>query len=269
MDHAGATLASQTQLREVFDYLSKNPLANPHSKGALGERSAVEVSSCRELILSHFGASPEEYAVVFTAGSTASMKLVADCFPWTDNSVYCYPYNSHTSLLGLREYAPTVYYIPRDQLEKVQFPDPADLGPIAPKSHEPDDFPLSSPPVCYSLLALPGECNFSGSKLPPPAIERVLRTVTQHPEGLEAIGARIVKSCSPSPSSQPSPPRSWMWLLDASKLAASSPIHITTDYSPSTRPHFVCVSFYKMFGYPTGIGALLVKKSVAHLLHKR
>jgi molybdenum cofactor sulfurtransferase len=31
---------------------------------------------------------------------------------------------------------------------------------------------------------------------------------------------------------------------------------------------FVPISFYKMFGYPTGLGALLVRKDAAALLHK-
>jgi molybdenum cofactor sulfurtransferase len=33
-------------------------------------------------------------------------------------------------------------------------------------------------------------------------------------------------------------------------------------------PDFVTISFYKMFGYPTGLGCLLVKKDVAHLLRQ-
>lgn len=35
------------------------------------------------------------------------------------------------------------------------------------------------------------------------------------------------------------------------------------------RPDFLCLSFYKMFGFPTGVGALIAKKESLHLLKKR
>lgn len=34
-------------------------------------------------------------------------------------------------------------------------------------------------------------------------------------------------------------------------------------------PDFVVVSFYKMFGFPTGLGAVIVKTELAHVLRKR
>ena len=42
----------------------------------------------------------------------------------------------------------------------------------------------------------------------------------------------------------------WHVLLDAAKLAATSVLDLSVH-----RPDFVAVSFYKMFGYPTGLGA--------------
>jgi molybdenum cofactor sulfurtransferase len=59
-----------------------------------------------------------------------------------------------------------------------------------------------------------------------------------------------------------------MWMLDASKLAATSVVNLST-LSEEDRPDFVCLSFYKMFGYPTGLGALLMKRSSAMSLRKR
>ncbi|KFB42517.1 AGAP000555-PA-like protein [Anopheles sinensis] len=49
--------------------------------------------------------------------------------------------------------------------------------------------------------------------------------------------------------------------LDAASYVSTSPLNLTR-YKPS----FVCVSFYKIFGYPTGLGALLVRKDVEPLL---
>lgn len=61
----------------------------------------------------------------------------------------------------------------------------------------------------------------------------------------------------------------WLWLLDASKLASTSVINITEDFPPMYRPDFICCSFYKIFGFPTGIGALIVKKKISPLLNKK
>lgn len=55
-------------------------------------------------------------------------------------------------------------------------------------------------------------------------------------------------------------------VLDASSYVSTNQLDLDT-YSPD----FVAVSFYKMFGYPTGLGALLVRNStgVSALNRKR
>lgn len=55
----------------------------------------------------------------------------------------------------------------------------------------------------------------------------------------------------------------WDVLLDAAAFAPTSPLDLSVH-----QPDFVCLSFYKLFGYPTGIGCLLVKKSKFDLLKK-
>ncbi|KAK9822750.1 hypothetical protein WJX74_003955 [Apatococcus lobatus] len=53
----------------------------------------------------------------------------------------------------------------------------------------------------------------------------------------------------------------WYVLLDAAKACASKPPDLST--CPAD---FVAISYYKIFGYPTGLGALLVRRSVlAHM----
>ncbi len=47
----------------------------------------------------------------------------------------------------------------------------------------------------------------------------------------------------------------WEVLLEADLYAASSPLKLK-----KIKPEFVSISFYKMFGYPTGLGCLLVRK---------
>jgi selenocysteine lyase/cysteine desulfurase len=52
-------------------------------------------------------------------------------------------------------------------------------------------------------------------------------------------------------------------LLDAAALAPSSIISLTEIPVDA-----MAVSFYKMFGYPTGVGALIVKKSFLEILER-
>lgn len=56
----------------------------------------------------------------------------------------------------------------------------------------------------------------------------------------------------------------WDVLLDAAAFVPTSKLDLTVF-----DPDFVSLSFYKMFGYPTGIGCLLVKKSKINKLIKR
>ena len=96
----------------------------------------------------------------------------------------------------------------------------------------------------YHLFAYPAQSNFSGHKYPlswtrdVPSGGVVLRGM----EGL--LGA-------------------WLVLLDAAAYVPTSPLDLA-----SFPAHFVTLSFYKMFGFPTGLGALLVRQDVTHLLHK-
>jgi selenocysteine lyase/cysteine desulfurase len=51
--------------------------------------------------------------------------------------------------------------------------------------------------------------------------------------------------------------RGWDVLLDAAAFVPTNAL----DLSGSIQPEFVAISFYKMFGYPTGVGCLLAKRS--------
>jgi molybdenum cofactor sulfurtransferase len=277
LDHAGATLPDHMQLHDYYQFLMTSTLANPHSRGPLGENLNQIIDSTRQEILNHFGADSREYSVIYTSGATAAIKLIGECFPWSHSqheeseegsasSIFLYSSNSHTSILGLRQYAPTVSCLPSQSIWNLLQQE--DRGEDKSESHS----------ESYSLLALPGECNFSGTKYPPVLIAQLLDYLNH--EGLDfqfqSLKAHPVKVSStttrPSSSSLPPPSshhQTWLWLLDASKLASTNSINLTSDFSSQHRPHFVCCSFYKIFGFPTGIGALLVKKTVLPLLKKR
>ena len=52
-------------------------------------------------------------------------------------------------------------------------------------------------------------------------------------------------------------------LLDAAAFAPTNPLDLS-----KYKPDFVPLSFYKIFGYPTGLGALVAKRSALRKLHK-
>ena len=83
-----------------------------------------------------------------------------------------------------------------------------------------------------NLFAFPAQSNFSGVKHPLDLVD------TAHAQG-------------------------WHVLLDAAAFVPTNRLNLS-----SVEPDFVTVSFYKMFGYPTGVGCLLVRKNVLPLLQR-
>lgn len=57
--------------------------------------------------------------------------------------------------------------------------------------------------------------------------------------------------------------RGWDVLLDAAAFAPTSRLSLD-----DARPDFACISFYKMFGYPTGIGALIARRDALARLRR-
>ena len=55
----------------------------------------------------------------------------------------------------------------------------------------------------------------------------------------------------------------WDVLMDAAAFAPTNPLDLS-KYNPD----FVPLSFYKIFGYPTGLGALVARRSALRKLHK-
>ncbi len=87
-------------------------------------------------------------------------------------------------------------------------------------------------PKGHNLFAFPAQSNFSG---------------VQHP--LEWIAEAQSKG--------------WDVLLDAAAFAPTNRLDLN-----QWKPDFVDLSFYKIFGYPTGIGCLIARKDTVHKLHR-
>lgn len=253
LDHAGATIPSKSLLTAVFDELMVMSLGNPHSNGKFSSKSDLLVNEARSSILKHFNISSSEYEIVFTAGATASIKMVAETFPWSPKSFLCHPRNSHSSLLGIRAYSPNTVCIPSKELQLDSYS----------SIFNTDDLDVVAG---YNLLVVPGECNFSGSKANISGEGSFIRHCCLQRgisflNGIEGSAVTKVSEASSTDNDY-----SWLWLLDAAKLASTTPIDLSALPCP---PHFVAVSFYKMFGYPTGLGALLIRRDTLPLLNKK
>jgi selenocysteine lyase/cysteine desulfurase len=87
-------------------------------------------------------------------------------------------------------------------------------------------------PSAKNLFAYPAQSNFSGVRHPLELVEEA------HAEG-------------------------WDVLLDAAAYVPTKPLDLSV-----VTPEFVAISFYKMFGYPTGVGCLLVRNAVLPVLRR-
>ncbi len=95
-----------------------------------------------------------------------------------------------------------------------------------------DQYLSLAKPGNRNLFAYPAQSNFSG---------------VQHP--LEWV-ERAHKAC-------------WDVLLDAAAFVPTNPLDLSV-----VKPDFVPISFYKIFGYPTGLGALIARKDALAKLHR-
>jgi molybdenum cofactor sulfurtransferase len=104
----------------------------------------------------------------------------------------------------------------------------------------------------HHLLVLPQECNFSGdrfdwSNIIAAARDSTFCTYLNCSTATTTTGGQhqLLRVC-----------HKWNILLDVAKAAATSPVDIPNMFSPD----YAVASFYKMFGYPTGLGILIMKK---------
>lgn len=249
LDYAGTPPVCRCLLEDVFQDLSAHCMGNPHSSlGGPSGASAAVMAAARQRTLEHFHLSSEEYEVIFTSGATASMKLVGELFPWSAGSRYCFTKNAHTSLLGVRCYAPSYqtvtgpFYGQQEVAysEAVTNPQAQVQTQAQAQTQTKAQGSDAASPSCLHLFGAPGECNFSGAKLN-------MEYTCTYLQSLNSTSSR------------------WLWLLDAARLA-SGPCDLS---SLSCKPHFIAFSYYKIFGYPTGLGALLVRRDVMPYLCKK
>ena len=246
LDYTGAGVYQQSQLKAALKDLSEHAYGNAHSENPSSMRTGRVVEAMRERVLRHFNVTEAQYTLIFTSGATGALKLVAESFPWTNRSRFVYLRQNHNSVLGIREVAldqgASFEPIPESEMSDGTCNELFGGAPCGngAGAHRKTVLLTEFPESTYNLFAYPALDNFAGVKYP-----------------LEWINMFHEKSRGEAGTGN------WLVLLDS---AAFVPTH-TLDLSRYPAD-FVSLSFYKMFGYPTGLGALLVRNEVTELMQK-
>jgi molybdenum cofactor sulfurtransferase len=271
-DYAGAPPYSISAVKAATEELLNGVWGNPHSdqiwETSTSTATATSITSVtsssaaadrlRQLTLDMCQADPNEYVCILTSGATAALKLVADSFSWSSDaegdleigsrSRFMYLSDNHNSVIGIREVAAlhgasTQCIHPSDiQITSTE----KQLSPPSPSLPS----LLKEKKLTQHLFAFPLESNFSGTRY---SEDLVLAIQNQT---LEILPDSTTANSTSSNGK-------WRVLVDAAKACATHPPNLSTYPAD-----FVVLSYYKIFGYPTGLGALLVKRDALSTLRK-
>ncbi|CAN6454395.1 unnamed protein product [Victoria cruziana] len=243
LDHAGATLYSESQMEATFNDLTTKVYGNPHSQSDASMESLGIIRAARQQVLEFVNAPLKDYRCIFTSGATAALKLVGEAFPWCRDSCFMYTVENHNGVLGMREYAlnkgATSVVVDVEQIDEHSVSSNISFKKLTCIPQRQTGANFCNEAVdrnVYNLFAFPSECNFSGRRF---GLELV--NVIKEDSSTLLRGSLQCSGC-------------WKVLIDAAKGCATQPPDLTRYPAD-----FVVISFYKVFGYPTGLGALVVK----------
>ncbi|MDX1462470.1 MAG: aminotransferase class V-fold PLP-dependent enzyme [Marinirhabdus sp.] len=222
LDYTGGNMYAQQQLKKHNMLLRGNVFGNPHSTNPTSQLATQLVEDARKKVLEFFNA--EDYYCIFTPNASGALKIVGECYPFSEASQLLLLADNHNSVNGIREYCRGkngAFTYATIQYEDLQI-DATQL----------DQELSTDTDAKHKLFAYPAQSNVSGVKHTLDWIKRAQS-------------------------------KGWDVLLDAAAFAPTTTLDLT-----KYQPDFVTISFYKIFGYPTGLGCLLVKKDKFHLLKK-
>jgi selenocysteine lyase/cysteine desulfurase len=228
LDFTGAALASRAQLRAFQDRMAGELCGNPHSQSPSSAAATRLVDLTRAAVLEQFHADPQEHAIIFTANATAAAKLVGKSYAFGPRKNLVLTFDNHNSVNGLQEYARK-----RGCSTKYvpsAFPDLTIDQVALQRALKPHRKLLNKSTV--GLFAFPAQSNF-------PGVRHSLEYVTM----AQSQGFDV--------------------LLDAAAFCPTNKLDLS-----HVRPEFVIMSWYKIFGFPTGVGCLVAKKSALARLER-
>ena len=243
LDYAGAGLPAQAQLDAHAERMRGRCFGNPHSENPASAASTELIERARLAVLAYFNAPPEEYAAIFTPNATGACRLVGEAYPFGRRTRLVLTQDNHNSVNGIREFAASrgavTQYVPfcspelrvdDDAMRQaLAQPGPGPLG-AAWRAARRGEAPRAG--RRRGLLAYPAQSNFSG-------VQHPLRWIqTAHEHGYDV-------------------------LLDAAAYVPSNRLDLSV-----VKPDFVPVSWYKVFGYPTGVGCLIARREALGRLRR-
>ena len=244
LDYTGGGLHSSSQLQEHFENLASEVAGNPHSMNPTSAAMTRRVESARAAVLDYFHADPDEYLAIFTPNASGALKLIGESYPFNSKSQLLLAFDNHNSVNGIREFAQnkkaTLRYVPLNKKE-LRIDEDTLMHELKRSHTAPQKGwvrnlleSLSPPPAIepHKLFAYCAQSNFSGVKHPLSWIQQA-----------QDLG--------------------WDVILDAAAFVPTNQLDLN-EYHPD----FAVISFYKMFGFPTGLGCLFVKRSTVKKLQR-
>jgi selenocysteine lyase/cysteine desulfurase len=225
LDYTGSGLAAFTQYSAHEKRLASTLCGNPHSVNPTSEATTHMIAQARARVLDRLKAPTEEYTVIFTPNASGAARLVGEAYPFSRRRRLVLTTDNHNSVNGLREFASRRHartaYVPAKPPELRI--DPLVLESVLRRrSHW---AMCGSGPGRKGLFAYPAQSNFTGVRHP-------LSWVTMAQE------------------------HGYDVLLDVASYLPTGTLDLSV-----VQPEFMIVSWYKMFGYPTGVGCLIAKRS--------
>ena len=231
LDYTAAGLVADAQLRAHIERLRSDCFGNPHSDSPTSSASTRLVEQARSAVLGYFNASADEYAVIFTPNATGACRLVGEAYQFRNWSRLVLTADNHSSVIGLREFARA-----RGAATRYIGLSPGDLKisdeDVAAALGRGARSPGTGSRRQRGLFAYPAQSNFSGVQHPLAWVDRA------HAAGYDV-------------------------LLDAAAFVPTNRLDLSL-----VKPEFVPVSWYKMFGYPTGIGCLVARRDALARLRR-
>lgn len=228
LDYTGGGLYPDSVVKFYADQLSKNVYGNPHSTNPSSQLSTRCTQQAKMAVLEFVDADSEVYDLIWTSNATGSMRILAEGFDFKPNQKLILGADCHNSANGMREFA-------RRGGATIEY----------------IDLPKDCKGLRSNLDQLKVQFN---SAIPNPGL--FVTTAQSNITGLKAPIHDLIPLASSS---------GYTTFLDAAALLPTTKLSLR---SLNGTLDALGLSLYKIIGLPTGVGALIIKKTLLKSLYK-
>uniref|UniRef100_A0A0N5CFW3 MOSC domain-containing protein n=2 Tax=Strongyloides papillosus TaxID=174720 RepID=A0A0N5CFW3_STREA len=231
LDAAGAGIPSEWLLNEIKK-IDLSLFSNPHSQSNTSKDTEARISQIRNRILNHFNTTSKDYDVVFTSGATGSLKLIAETFNFNGNS--------HKKQSPTIDPSSSCFAFLKDShtsvvgMKRIVNADTIVCNSFEYFKHYFNTNNIINNDKIKNLIIITGMSNACGRKYDLKIINKIVST------------------------------KNWFVGIDGAALFSCGNINLQ-----EINADFVVGSFYKIFGLPTGLGFLIVRKRVIPFMDRK